>query len=87
MKKFIEDQGSFVRDLLSALIEDEMACLVMNVASLSINAIEVMGNILAETDSENHAAGSAESRISPVVSQDMFKTRIAVFFLILRQYK
>lgn len=52
-RKFIEDQGSFVRDLLLALPEDEMAYVVTNVASLFINAIKNMGDIVAERDSRN----------------------------------
>lgn len=74
MKKFIGNEGSFVRDLLLALPKDEMACVVMNLAALFINAFEGSSDIVAERDSRNQSEGTAETRLPPVVPQHLIKT-------------
>ena len=67
VKNLIEDQGSFVYDLLSEMPDHEIDCIMKNVASLFINSIEGLHEIVAERDSRNGAAGSVEDLLPPVV--------------------
>ena len=87
VKQFIEDLGSFVNDFLSEMPDDEIDCIVKNVASLFINTIEGVHGIVAERDSRNQAAASMETLLPPVVPQDLIKIRNSEFCAIVRGHR
>eukprot|EP00957_Ditylum_brightwellii_P061528 4668904-Ditylum_brightwellii.AAC.1 len=87
MKNLIEDQGSFVSKLLSEMSNEDIVCVVKNVANLFINTIKGLSEIVAKRDSRNQAADLVNTKLPPVVHQDLIKICNAEFCAIVRKHK
>lgn len=84
VKKLIEYQGPFVRHLLFAFAEDEIACALVNAISLLINSIARLSVTVVERYYRNEAAGTAETRCPTEMPQNLIKMRNARFWSIVK---
>ena len=87
MKSFIDDQGLFVSEILASMDDGEVRDVVKSVATLFINAINGIDEIVAERDPNNRGANSEDSKLPPVAPQDLVLIHNSEFSAIVRSQK
>ncbi|CAI5735827.1 unnamed protein product [Hyaloperonospora brassicae] len=87
VKSFIDDQGSFVPEILATMDDGEVRDVVENVATLFINTINGIDEIVAERDPNNRGVNSEDSKLPPVAPYDLVLIRNSEFSAIVRSQK
>ena len=86
-KSFIDDQGSFVSEILASMDDGEVRDVVKSVATLFINVINGIDEIVAERDPNHRGANSEDSKLPPVSPQDLVLILNSEFSAIVRSQK
>eukprot|EP00957_Ditylum_brightwellii_P146684 11165875-Ditylum_brightwellii.AAC.1 len=73
MKNLIEDQGLLVSRLLLEMSDEDIVCVVKNVAKLFINTIEGLSEIVVERHSRNQDSDLVDTKLLPAVPQDLIR--------------